>query len=422
MNDLRAEKLANWASVGEREAPVAFVGREREIDLAIRQLATWRPGETPGRTVIAQGAPGAGKTALLREVARRVPERLPDASAIYRPTPWSRSSVGNVLLALAERMMGIPGDAFRTTAGREAGIGAKAVATARRTRSRSTAPPVLATWDDFETLFASEASAAKPTLLLVDEIQRMDGDAETRELLYHLHDQSTFPLLLVCGGLSVSAAHLERLGLSRVAEKSILHIDALTLDEAQRSLEESLRILAQDVGGIAGHFDYWARRMAPATHGWPQHVTCLFQAAVQALLQSDALAFDDANLRRALPLAEADMRRYYDRRLQAARTNPLIVFAVYEASRDRAVTRADAMAIIDAVLPTLGPYEREDHHADFGRSGECLDQMLYAGVLGYATASRRARLSIPIPSMATHVTNLLSAEERERVRDAMPGR
>ena len=420
MNGKQAEKLANWASIGDREAPVAFVGRDREIDMAIRQLATWRSGETPGRTIVAQGAPGAGKTALLREMARRLPEHVPNATAIYRPTPWSRRTVSNVLTAIAERMMGVSGEAFRTTEGREGTIGAKAVASASQTHSRTTAPAALSTWDDFETLFASQASAAKPTLLLVDEIQRMDDDAETRELLYHLHDQTTFPVLLVCGGLSVSTSHLEGLGLSRLAEKSILQIAALTLDEAQRSLEESLRILAEDVGGIAGHSDQWARRLAPATHGWPQHITCHFQAAVEALLESDHLALDDANLHRTLSLAEADIQRYYDRRLQAARTSPLIVHAVYEAIRVKAVNRANAMAIVNAVLPALGPSEREDHQADFRRSGECVDQMLYAGALGYATASRRSPLSIPIPSMANHVANLLSEEERASVRRAAP--
>ena len=420
MDSTQAEKLANWASIGDREAPVAFVGREREIDLAVRQLATWRPGETPGRTIVAQGGPGAGKTALLREMARRLPERIPDAGAIYRPTPWSCRTVRNLLATLAERMMGIPGNPLGSTAHREGTNGAKPVATASQTHSRATAPAALSTWDDFETLFASQASAAKPTLLLVDEIQRMENDLETRELLYHLHGQTTFPILLVCGGLSVSASHLEGLGLSRLAEKSILHVAALTLDEAQQSLEESLRILAQDVGGIPGHFDQWARRLAPATQGWPQHITCHFQAAVRALLESDEPTFEDANLRRTVALAEVDMRSYYDRRLEAARTSPLIVYALYEATRTNPVNRADAMAIVNAVVPTLDPHEQEDHRASFRRSGECVDQMLYAGVLGHATASRRSPLSIPIPSMANHVANLLTEEERTRVRRTLP--
>jgi len=122
------EKLARWANVGERGAPVAFAGREREIDLAIRQLEAWQPGTMPGRTVVAQGAPGAGKTALLGEIARRLPERLPNAEAIYMPTPWIDDNVPNVLEELAVKMAGVPADALRTTKGSETAAGVKAVA------------------------------------------------------------------------------------------------------------------------------------------------------------------------------------------------------------------------------------------------------------------------------------------------------
>lgn len=53
-----AERLANWAVTGERDAPVAFVGRVREIDFAARQLTTWRSRTSRGPTIVIQGAPG----------------------------------------------------------------------------------------------------------------------------------------------------------------------------------------------------------------------------------------------------------------------------------------------------------------------------------------------------------------------------
>ena len=288
------EKLERWANVGERGAPVAFAGREREIDFAIRQLEAWHPGTTPGRTVVAQGAPGAGKTALLGEIARRLPQRLPNAVAIYLPTPWIDDNVPNVLEELAVKMAGVPAHTLRTTNGSEPVAGVRAVAAARHPKSRSMSPPTLQTWRAFSREFEPVAHRMKPTLLLIDEIQRIGEGEATRDLLYHLHDQTTFPVVLVCGGLSTSAAQLGEVGLSRLDEGSILRIDALTATEAQRSLEESLGIMADDVGGIAGHPDRWARALAPPTQGWPQHVTCHFRAAAEALLESGRLAFDDA--------------------------------------------------------------------------------------------------------------------------------
>ena len=40
----------------------------------------------------------------------------------------------------------------------------------------------------------------------------------------------------------------------------------------------------------------------------------------------------------------------------------------------------------------------------------------HAGVVAYASSATTSALSIPIPSMATHIANLLSAEKRDSVR------
>ena len=410
------EKLNRWANIGERDAPVTFVGRTHEIDLAIRQLETWRAGETQGRTLVLQGAPGAGKTALLHEIGRRLPDRLPDAVAIYRATPWNRNSAPNVLRTLAIQMMGAAPSAGRTTTGTTNSIGAKAVGAVRHDRTTSTAPPTLATWDDFETLFAPCAELARPTVLLVDEVQRVGSDDETTDLLYHLHDQNVFPLVLVCGGLSTSAARLGEVGISRLDETHIVAIDALTQEDATRCLEQSLHALADDVGGVAGHPDLWARRLAPHTHGWPQHVTCYLRSAAEALVESERLAFDDDNLPRVLACAGEHARRYYDRRLEASRTDPMIVYAVHEAISGATVRRTDAMAIIDEVVPALGEHAKQDHARYFPHAGDCLQQMLHAGVIGFETTATTSPLSVPIPSIAAHIAALLPDERREAVR------
>ena len=411
-------KLERWANIGERSAPVAFVGRKREIDLVIAQLANWRPGLSAGRTVVIQGAPGVGKTALLHQIGRVLPGRLPNAVAIGRPTPWNRRSVGNVLRTLAAQMMRTTEDDFRTTTGTESFIGARAVATARHSRSRSTAPPELSCWDDLETLFANRAEQAKPTLLLVDEIQRIGHDEETKDLLYHLHDQTTFPVVLVCGGLSTSAAHLRELGLSRLADGNVLRIDALTTDEAEQCLEESLRMMADDVG-IDGHADHWARQLAPATHGWPQHVTCHIRAAASALRTSKRLTFDDSNLNEAVALAEAAMRDYYEQRLEASATDAMIVFAVHQSISRRPVRRTEAIAVVDSVRPLLRAEAGDEHDRTFRHPRDCVERLLHAGVIAYAGATTTSSLSIPVPSMAAHVAGLLSAEQREEVGRAL---
>lgn len=410
-----AEKLANWTNVGDRDAPVAFVGRDREIDLTIRQIATWRPGETRGRTIVAQGAPGAGKTALLHEFGRRLPSVVPNAASVYLPTPWIDTDVPDLLEALAVEMTGVPSDALRTTQSSRTTAGVKALATAQLGRSRTVSPPDVTTWSGFKRHFAALASQSRPTLLLVDEIQRIGAGEATKNLLHHLHDQTSFPVLLVCGGLSTSVARLGELGLSRLDEAHILHVAALTPTEAHRCLEESLRIMADDVG-ISGHPDQWARRLAPPTHGWPQHITGHFRAAAEALLASARPAFDDENLNRALALADTNARRYYDRRLEASRTNPVIVFAVHEATKYEEMDTDDAADTVEKAVATLSGSRKARHHANFADASACVNQMLYAGVIAYATNDTTSPLSVPIPSMATHIANLLPAARRQEVR------
>lgn len=409
-----AEKLANWSNVGDRDAPVAFVGRDQEIDLTTRQIATWRPGETRGRTIIAQGAPGAGKTALLHEFGRRLPTVVPNAASVYLPTPWIDADVPDLLKALAVEMTGVPSDSLRTTQSARHTAGVKALATTQLGRSRSVSPPEVTTWSAFQRHFAGLANQSRPTLLLVDEIQRIGAGEATKNLLHHLHDQTSFPVLLVCGGLSTSVARLGELGLSRLDEAHILHVAALTPTETHQCLEESLRIMADDVG-IGGHPDQWARRLAPPTHGWPQHITGHFRAAAEALLESARPVFDDENLGRALALAEINARRYYDRRLEASRTNPVIVFAVHEAAMHGEMDADDAADTVEKTVATLSGSRKARHHANFAGASDCVDQMLYAGVIAYATNATTSPLSVPIPSMATQIANLLPLARRQEV-------
>ena len=411
-------KLERWENVGERGPPVAFVGRKAEINRAIAQLAAWEPGWAPGRTVVAQGAPGAGKTALLHEIGRRLPTVVPNATSLYLPTPWNDAAVPEVLGELATEMMHVPSDALRTTRSSETAAGLRALATARHAESQSMSPPEVDTWSAFRRQFKPLANRARPTLLLVDEIQRIGGGEATKDLLYHLHDQTTFPIVLVCGGLSTSSAHLRRLGLSRVADANVLRIDALTPAETEHCLDESLRMMAEDVG-IDGHPDHWARRLAPATHGWPQHVTCHVRTAAASLRASGRLAFDNGNLASTLALAEAAMRDYYEQRLETSESHAMLVFAVHESIRQKPLRRTEAVAVVASVRPLLEPEDGDEHDRNFQHPRDCVQRMLRAGVIAYAGATTTSPLSIPIPSMAMHVAGTLSPDQRKNVRHAL---
>ncbi len=72
--DLKA--LEAFAALGDRRSSPFFAGRKDRMDaverLCAEALAVARKGEAMGgATQLIQGAPGAGKTALLSEMARR---------------------------------------------------------------------------------------------------------------------------------------------------------------------------------------------------------------------------------------------------------------------------------------------------------------------------------------------------------------
>ncbi len=351
---------------------------------------------------------------MLHEIGHRLRAAWPESAAIYLPTPWIDEDVPYLIEAFATNMMGMEADDLRSTVTKATTAGIKVFATAQHVDSRSVSPPRLSTWAAFGRQFASRAGQAKPTLLLVDEIQRMGGSEATRNLLYHLHDQSTFPVTLVCGGLSTSSSHLHELGLSRVADANVLHIGALDVAEAEQCLDESLALMAEEVG-ITGHPDHWARQLASATHGWPQHITCHIRAAAMALQSSGRLAFDDANLHKARKYAEGNMRRHYDQRLATSFTDAAIVFAVHESVKNGRTYLDDAVDLVEATAHVLSGSRRSRHDARFADAMDCVQQMLHAGLIAYAGNTTISPLTVPIPSLAAHIGRLLSPEQREAI-------
>ena len=67
----------------DRSAPVRFAGRQDEIGLILSRADRMGDDESAGLTVIVQGAPGAGKTALLNEVSKRFHDEAAHRVALY---------------------------------------------------------------------------------------------------------------------------------------------------------------------------------------------------------------------------------------------------------------------------------------------------------------------------------------------------
>ena len=198
----------------DRSRPVHFSGRLHELDVILSR-AEHAQSRGAGSTIVIQGAPGAGKSALLDEAARRFVAAGADRKAIYLGTPWKRAGESLVLERLAREAFGEPEGSLRTTqtVAKTASLSAT-VATGTRSQTVATPPVDLPDWVGFENRFANRTQEAARTLLLVDECQTFEDDAGS--LLRALHTENQFPFLLVCGGLSDTSERLVALGLSRL--------------------------------------------------------------------------------------------------------------------------------------------------------------------------------------------------------------
>lgn len=95
----------------DRASPVHFAGRGFELDLVLSRATRAQPG-TAGGTVVLQGAPGAGKTALLNEIAARFEAQDTRNRAIFLASPWTHSGEGAVLERLAHAAFDVDSEAF----------------------------------------------------------------------------------------------------------------------------------------------------------------------------------------------------------------------------------------------------------------------------------------------------------------------
>ncbi|MDD9961853.1 MAG: AAA family ATPase [Gammaproteobacteria bacterium] len=114
------EKLSHLADAGERGDPLVFSGRGDEIKRIVRAVGNLPPDGARGQTFVIEGAPGAGKTALVHELARRL--SAAGVLTVIRENVPSDETVMGVYHALLSAMSGVPNEEARTTRRKETAV------------------------------------------------------------------------------------------------------------------------------------------------------------------------------------------------------------------------------------------------------------------------------------------------------------
>jgi len=315
-------KLAEFVSRDEGDAPPVFVGRVAVIeDILATADRSWTGHDgVQGRakdTRILQGAPGAGKSTILAELARQAQRR-------------DRNGVKAQVLILNSADIGGPLDILALLAARvdPAGAGKDFLARVQTTRSGSgqlgafgsaitaerattTTPrhpePTLVAFREWVRDPDSTAALKGSIIVAIDEAQRLQYPTmhPVARLLQQIHDNTTgLPLTLVLAGLGDTETRAIAMDLTR--GKTVHTIAALSDDEVADLTHRWCAHFGLDP---ASHADRLAALAAPCV-GWPRHLHFALGALGRDVLRTPG-TLDAVDWERVATEAAVSRLHYY---------------------------------------------------------------------------------------------------------------
>lgn len=333
------DSLARLAKSSDRASPTVFVGREDEFTLLDDAVRGVQRNES-GHTVLIQGVPGAGKTALLNEYATRLLTRPADLDAEKPiiPVPLQPGTIDRTPAAIVQEI----DRQFREFEGSDEwrGRANKAASGASLLGNALFAAFTRREFNDFrpsarspdslpialEDYVAFRFDRRESTIvLLVDEAQNLPDTARVRDHLGVLHGgiKGHTQVLLACFGLENTTDRLRELGLSRLATGHTRSIGVLSDEEAKQTVTGTLAAalaelsFADDSPGNARRSRWIAAAAATIlaeSANFPHHLVNGCRALAQIVL--DEGIGDVPPAERLRDQCQAHRREYYDARLR----------------------------------------------------------------------------------------------------------
>ena len=403
------EGLRAFVREGDRNRARFFVGREKQIrdieQVGADAFAGFRSGRPlAGSTRLVQGAPGAGKTALLSHIAS-----MAENTEKERPGAWRRFlrkaqdkepqprillvDVGDLghperlVLRIAEMLD--PKKARKLRQTRSSSMGVRAGTDgfgASGGETVATAPP-QAGFAELGSLFPAEDWPG-PLLLMVDEVQTLR--AEQAPVLQSLHLATAgLPIAPVLAGLANARDVLARCGISRLNEDGVHMLGRLNAGEPAEAVCSMLDAFRVETAGADA--ERWAARLEDHSDGWPQHLQNAMLSLAEALVETNGML---ACVDEAAVLAGTRERR---ERAYRARRSPRMQEALFLLARVMAAV-PDAGLRLNEVVGIIGARARQGcgWNLPEGMSPrDFLDHLVHRGAL---QSGEDDRLVCPIPS------------------------
>ena len=396
---------------GDRERPDVFVGRDEPIKALTAALQNIEgAGGIRGSTRIVQGAPGAGKTALLNELLTRWQSKSSAGTAhpplVLNVQPDAFASRVGLVAELHRSMGGGDLELSSGSKSRDSRTGVRGLgveATRGTTSTSSIATPEVT----FHTLRDRFSKWRRPIALLVDEAQQIRPDTDASEPRHatplnlsvaELHrGDHDLPILPIYFGLSTTRAHIAALGASRLADETTFGLDALSPAECYRGAHDTIE--GYRPLGPQDELQRWAQACADASDSWPQHLHNNIRACCEALADADG-DLSGADLTAAMARGAQMRQRYYDERTEAVgRHAAAAMHAVIETATTGPMTERDVLALLRRELIEADGIPSTQATAI---AESLFNRILHAGVL-HAAGGSPARYNCPIPSFATYL-------------------
>ena len=411
--------LTRLAESSDRASPTVFAGREDEIGLLDSAVRGVRRKES-GHTVVIQGVPGAGKTALLHEYAARLLAANDDMETPTIPVPLQPDVLGEQPVAIVQEIDRRfrefeESDEWKRMANRAldgASLVAKSLFSAFtrrdfndfRTSARAPNSLAIALDDYMEFRFDRRDSAV---VFLVDEAQNLNDTALTRAHLGRLHNSKPgrTQALLGCFGLANTTARLRQLGLSRFASRHTRSIGALSDEDAKRTVTGTLEIALADFTFDEVQRTQWIGTAAGAilseNGNFPHHLANGCRALAEVVLNEGL--HDVPPVERLRSLCREYKREYYVARLQPWEDHTIALAHAFTGEHAFAGEK-EGWTPIDNVMSALMASDNAGRPVNEDAAATVIEEMRDSGFVEWNMDVCRPVL----PSLALHL-----AEQRQ---------
>ena len=343
-------RLLDFADDTTRGDPVIFAGREKQVNFLKNRLEglweKWRakdPGEQApwkGETVIVQGAPGAGKTALLdhletlefevRETGKMSPvtvcyiedENVLEDKDLFEQTiadAWIPGA-GARMAATTTRQKSITAKAHANAGVNTGVLNVGAGSAAEGSEGSSTTGSDLHFSDVIKDV-RGDPDKYPPMLLMIDEAQALKSEAGPQ--LFRLYKgKHGLPIIPVYGGLAWTAERLARpdIGISRLGKERVHTLGALSKDECGEVVDAFYS--EYHIIGTPEEKEWWKNELVERSQGWPQHLQGGLTALAWELGKEEVdRRLGQASRETVFDKEEKIRHEYYDARISSFELN-----------------------------------------------------------------------------------------------------